>query len=298
MPNESKFPFARFRRAFKVLVLFLHQWLWLGAFFVPFEGSLLPGTFAIAFLLMLGVEIGHHRYFSHRTFRTGRTFQFMLGVLATAAFQRDVIWWASMHRQHHCYSDQEGDPHSPYPRTGGGYLHAHINWAVHPNYADPFYFRVRDLTAIPEIRWLGQWHYLINLSYAFIVWFIGEYATTSYTGFQLLIWWYVMPIYLTQQILSALTTYAHGRPRLPGSYRSYEDVKDKSVNHWLLGIISTGGGFHNNHHRFPTSARMGLRWFEIDISYLIIRMLERIGIVYNVRIPSELAKTLETNQHE
>ncbi|WP_211473004.1 acyl-CoA desaturase [Collimonas humicola] len=277
-------PFPRVRRAFKVTALFVHQWLWLGIFAVPFQLSLLAPCVILGFLLILGVELGHHRYFSHRSFRTGRVFQFVLGVWATAAFQRDVLWWASMHRLHHRFSDTPNDPHSPYAENAGGYWHAHLVWAVVKRNAEVDQRGIPDLLAYPELRWLGNWHYLISIALAAICYSLGASGLAGTSGWQTLIWLYVMPVFICQHVISCQATFAHAAPRLPGAYRSFE-TDDESVNHLLMGLVSSGGGFHNNHHRFPGSARLGLKPGEFDITYLVIKVLHRLGIVHKVTIP-------------
>ncbi len=282
-------PAPRLRRAFKVTVLFLHQWLWVGVFFVPFSSPLLLATFALAFLLVMGVEMGHHRYFSHRSFRCGRVFQFVLGVWATAAFQRDILWWASMHRLHHRYSDAKGDPHTPYSDQAGGFWHAYINWGVDRRFAEPNYAGIRDLLAFPELRWLGRWHYVVNLSFAAICYGLGASGLVGESGAQTFVWLYVVPLFITQQMFGLQATVTHGVPRLPGSYQPF-DAGDRSLNHVVLGFISTGGGFHNNHHRFPGSARLGLRPFEIDTTYLALRLLQAVGVVHRIHVPPDAVR--------
>lgn len=286
---DKPWPAPRLRRAVKVLVLFLHQWLWPSVFLVAFDPWLLPWAFALTFFLMLGVEMGHHRYFSHRSFRTGRLFQFLLGVWATAAFQRDVLWWASMHRLHHRHADEVGDPHSPYRRAGGGFWHAYVNWGVDRRFAEPAYEQVHDLLAFRELRWLSRFYGLVNIVYAAAAWGVGAVGWLGSSGGQTLVWLYVVPLFLTQQATSMLATLAHGVPRLPGSYRPF-DAGDRSLNHLLLGLLTHGGGYHNNHHRFPGSARLGLRRYEIDTTYLVLRLLQVLGIVTRIHVPPQAAR--------
>ena len=282
---EQELPAPRLRRGFKVTVLVLHQWLWPCVLFVPFSANLLVAALCLAFLLVMGVEMGHHRYFAHRSFKCSRVFQFILGVWATAAFQRDVLWWASMHRVHHRYSDKPGDPHTPYKELGGGFWHAYINWGIDHRYADPNYRMIKDLLQYPELRWLGRWHYLVNIIYASLCFTLGALNWVGESGLHTLVWLYILPHIMAQNIISSQGAFAHGVPRLPGSYRPF-DIGDKSLNHILLGVFTTGGGFHNNHHRFPNSARLGLLPKEIDLTYIALRGFEMLGLVRDIHIPS------------
>lgn len=279
----------RLRRAVTVTVLFLHQCLWLSVFLVPWQPALLAPALLLGWLLILGVEMGNHRYFSHRSFTTGRVFQFVLAWWATLAFQRSVLWWACMHRQHHRFSDQPGDPHSPYAAAGGGFLYAHLNWGVAERNAsaDPHY--IRDLLAYPELRWLERFGYVPNLVYAGGAYLLGHMGWVGMSGAQAVVWLYVVPLFICQHVISSQATLAHGAPRLPGSYRSFS-TGDRSLNHVLLGLISCGGGYHNNHHRFPGSARVGMRWYEVDLAYLAIKALQRVGLVHKVSIPNQVRR--------
>jgi stearoyl-CoA desaturase (delta-9 desaturase) len=278
-----------------VLVLFLHQWLWPAVFLVPFAPGLVAPCVLLGLLLVLGVEVGNHRYFSHRSFTTGRGFQFVLAWWATLAFQRSVLWWACMHRKHHRHSDQLGDPHSPYASAGGSFWHAYINWGVAAPNAETDARVVRDLMAYPELRMLAHLSYLPNLVYAGAAFAVGHLGWLGSSGAQTVVWLYVLPVFLCQQIISTQATVAHGVPRLPGSYQPYQ-AGDNSLNHLVLGLVSCGGGFHNNHHRFPGSARLGLRWYELDLAYVAIRTLQRIGLVQKVSIPPKALREC-TNWH-
>lgn len=286
--SSSVRPFvAKIQRAFKVFILFAHQWFWIGAFFVDARASLVLPGIALGFLLVLGVELGHHRYFAHRAFTTNRLFQFILGVWATAAFQRDIFWWSSMHRQHHRYSDTPDDPHSPYAKKGWGFIYAYLYWGIAKKNAETSTKYIPDLMRFPELRFLAYWHYLVNLSLAAAAFSVGHFWLKDSSGWQTLVWLYVMPHFICQHIISAEATFAHGVPRLPASYQPF-DTRDKSLNNVLLGLVSCGGGFHNNHHKFPGSARIGLRWYEIDITYLVIKALHAIGLIQQVRIPKSV----------
>lgn len=283
-PGLWRLPWPRLRRALTVAALHLHQFLWLGVFLVPFQRGLLPAALVLGMLLVIGVEMGHHRYFSHRSFRVGRGFQCVIALWASASFERGILWWASMHRLHHRHSDTPLDPHTPLRRAGGGFLHAWLRWAVHPRNAEPDYRLVKDLLAYPELRFIGQFPYLVSAAYAGLAWGLGAAGWVGSSGLQTWVWLYALPVTLCQQIISTQATLAHGVPRLPGSYQPLP-CQDASLNHRWLGLISTGGGFHNNHHHFPSSARLGLRPGEWDISYGAILLFKRLGLVHSITVP-------------
>src|SRR6218665_1680320 len=279
-----RLPWPRLRRALTLVVLNLHQFLWLAVFLVPFQLGLLLAAVVLGLLLVVGVEMGPHRYFSHRSFRVGRGFQCVLALWATASFERGILWWTSMHRQHHRPSDTPLDPHTPLRRAGGSFIHAWMRWAVHPRNAEPDYRLVKDLLAYPELRFIGQFPYLVSAAFAALAWGLGAADWLWRAGVPTWGWLYVMPVPLCQLIISMQATLAHGVPRLPGSYKPLP-CDDQSLNHRWLGLISTGGGFHNNHHHFPSSARLGLRPGEWDISYGAILLFKRLGLVHSITVP-------------
>lgn len=288
MQDHPTSAFGTVRRAFKVFVLFAHQWFWIGVCFVEPSAGLVIAGIVLGFMMVLGVELGHHRYFAHRAFKTGRLFQFILAVWATAAFQRDIFWWASMHRRHHRYSDTPEDPHTPHFRGKWGFVYAYLYWGVARKNAHAKLEYVPDLMKFPELRILVNVHYLVNLG-----WGLGAFAVAhwlpSVSGWQTLAWLYVVPHFICQHIISAEATFAHGMPQLPACYRNF-NTGDKSLNNLLLGLLSLGGGFHNNHHEFPASARIGLKWYEVDITFLVIKALNAAGIIHGVRVPERAVR--------
>lgn len=288
--------FIASRRAFKVFILFAHQWFWLGAFFVEPRAALVAAGILLGFILVLGVELGHHRYFAHHAFKTGRLFQFVLAVWATAAFQRDIFWWSSMHRLHHRHSDTPEDPHTPYFRRAWGFIYAYLYWGVADRNAQARLETIPDLVKFPELRILVKWHYLVNMGLGLAAFCAGHFWLSGISGWQTLVWLYVIPHFVCQHIISAEATFAHGMPRLPACYRHFE-TRDKSLNNVLLGLMSLGGGFHNNHHKFPGSARIGLKWYEVDITYLVIKALAAARLIHDVRVPVHVKRYIEMQGH-
>ncbi len=216
-----------------------------------------------------GITIGFHRYFSHHSFKTSRWFQFLLACAGCTALQKGPLWWVIHHRIHHMHSDTEQDVHSP---VVGGFLHGHVGWLFTQDLMKPDSTLIRDLTRYPELVWLDR------------LWMIpGALAAAAcylIAGDSGLIWGYCLSTVVIFQITFAVNSIGH----LYGP--QHYDTGDGSRNNWLLGVISMGDGFHNNHHKAPTSARHGFTRWQFDMAYAVIRMLSAVGIVWGIRLPS------------
>ncbi len=245
--------------------------------------------FAMAVLLisygirMFGITAGYHRYFSHRTFKTSRWFQFILALLGTTSAQKGPLWWASHHRHHHKYSDSEKDIHSP---RQSGFWWSHVGWILSDQYKNTNNKLIKDMRKYPELRWLDQWHLLPPILLAVFMYGLGwslnrwvpELGTS---GFQMLIWGFVLSTILLYHGTFTVNSLAHvfGKRRF--------DTKDDSRNSFLISLITLGEGWHNNHHRFPSSERQGIYWWEIDLSHYMLRFLSWVGLVWDLRTPPE-----------
>jgi stearoyl-CoA desaturase (delta-9 desaturase) len=236
----------------------------------------------------LGVTVGFHRLLTHRSFETTRPVRAVLAILGSAAIEGPVISWVADHRKHHTFSDEEGDPHSPHGHGEGvrgvlrGLWHAHLGWlflhdqrGAHDRYA-------RDLVDDPVIRWVSRtflvWA-LGGLALAFALgWLIGGSLETALTG---LLWGGAIRMLLLHHVTYSINSICHVFGRRP------YDSGDRSGNVAWLALASLGESWHNNHHAFPTSAHHGLRWWQVDLSALVIRGLERLGLAWNVRRPTQ-----------
>jgi len=226
---------------------------------------ILAVTYVVRFL---GTSIGYHRYFSHRSFQTYRFVQFLIGVWATLGFQRGILWWAQTHRDHHRNADTESDLHSP---AHQGFWYAYCGWFFqHANLATN-YDRIRDFASFPELRWLDSdtGIVLIGLSYSgFLYWF---------WGWEGIVWGVCVSTVMCWQMVHWIQSVSHSW----GGYRRF-DSPDSSRNHWLLGVV-TFGEFHNNHHAFPSSAKQSFAWWEPDLGYRFLKLLEALNLVWNVK---------------
>ncbi len=245
--------------------------------------ALMAGMYA---LTGLGVTVGFHRLFTHRSFQAVRPLKWALAVLGSMAAQGPLLTWVAVHRRHHRHSDREDDPHSPHSHGGGvrgvlmGFLHAHVGWMLKPHPTDQARY-VRDLRRDHVLRrisdWFGAWVALGLLLPAVA----GGLLTGSWPGALLgLLWGGLARMFVLHHVTWSVNSVCHlwgGRPF--GS-------DDQSRNNPLFGILGFGEGWHNNHHAFPSSARHGLRWWEFDLSYGVIRVLEAAGLAWGVRVPA------------
>ncbi len=234
----------------------------------------------------LGITVGFHRYFTHRSFETSRAVKSLLAVLGSMTSQGPVCQWVSDHRKHHAHSDVEGDPHSPHVGNGAGVLgimrgfwHSHVGWlfrtkglVVRTKYG-------RDLledTIISRIDRL----YFVWVALGFVVPFAVGYLLDGWRGgIEASVWGGLVRIAVFQHITWSVNSICHMFGR-----RDF-DVRDESRNNWLLALPSLGEAWHNNHHAFPSSAVHGLGRFQFDLSALVIRGLEKVGLVWDVKVP-------------
>ena len=238
----------------------------LGVLLVPFAWSYVVVALALYYVRMFGLSAGYHRYFSHRTYKTSRPFRFVLAWLGSTAAQKGVLWWAATHREHHRYSDTERDPHSPVER---GFWWAHVGWILRSKHRATRLERVHDLAGDPELRWLNRWHLVPPILLAIGLFLIG--------GLPLFLWGFCVSTVLLWHGTFAVNSLAH----VYGSVR-YR-TRDQSRNNWWLALLTLGEGWHNNHHHAPGSVNQGFFWWEIDVSDYVLRLLRRLGIVWDLR---------------
>jgi stearoyl-CoA desaturase (Delta-9 desaturase) len=229
--------------------------------------ALALATYALRMFAITGV---YHRYFSHRTYKTSRAFQFVLALLGTSATQKGPLWWASTHRLHHKHSDTERDVHSPGRR---GFWHAHMGWWLGREHEETRLDQIGDFARFPELRWLDQYHVVGVLLLMGVTALVG--------GFDGFLWGYVVSTCAVLHATFTINSLAH----VFGS-RRYA-TSDTSRNNALLALLTFGEGWHNNHHHYQSSCRQGFYWWEVDVSYYAIKLLERVGLVWDVREPPE-----------
>jgi stearoyl-CoA desaturase (Delta-9 desaturase) len=232
----------------------------------------------------IGVTVGYHRLFTHRSFETFRPVRYLLAVLGCAGAEGGPIIWASQHRRHHAFADKTGDPHSPHVGRQPGFVGA-LRALWHSHYGHVFQQAVRieperyapDLEREPFLRALEKFA-VLPVAAGFVLPFgIGYLATGRWAGaWSGLLWGGFVRLFVQTHVVGAVNSIGH----FFGSQRF--DLGDDSRNVWWLAPMSLGEGWHNSHHAFPTSARHGLEWWEIDFSWMIIWSMEKVGLAWNV----------------
>jgi stearoyl-CoA desaturase (delta-9 desaturase) len=220
------------------------------------------------YLRMVAVTAGYHRYFSHRSYKTSRLFQFILAFLAMTSAQKGVLWWAAHHRHHHKYSDQKEDIHSPLQR---GFWFSHVGWILSADSMRTDMNLVRDFRQYPEICFLNRFYFIPPLVYALLIY--------SLWGFPGLIWGF----FISTTALYHCTFFINSLTHMIGRVRYKSN--DGSKNSFLLAVLCCGEGWHNNHHHYQLAAKQGWFWWEVDLSYYILSFLSWFGIVWDLRVP-------------
>lgn len=251
-----------------VLLIAMHAACLL-VFFVPATAAALALLVGGYLIRMWAITAGYHRYFSHRSFKTSRAFQFFMAVLGTMSMENGPLWWASWHRRHHKHSDHAGDPHSPLRE---GFWEAHLGWILSSDSSSPDLSNVSDLQRFPELTWLDRHKWIPIIAYA-----VGCYAVAGVSG---LVWGFVVSTLLVLHATALINSLGH-----VWGTRRYA-TPDGSRNNALLAVLTLGEGWHNNHHHAMYSMRQGFFWWELDLTYYSLRLAEFFGLIWDVRRPS------------
>jgi stearoyl-CoA desaturase (delta-9 desaturase) len=243
-----------------------------GVIWVGVSSTALLVAAALYVVRLVAITGFYHRYFSHRTFRTSRALQFVFAVLGTTAVQRGPLWWAAHHRHHHAHADEENDSHSP---TQHGFWWSHVGWFMNRSNFRTRSELIQDLTRYPELRFLDRFDIVPPIALAALLYVFG--------GAQLLIWGFFISTVLLHHVTFTVNSLAHrfGRRRYATS--------DDSRNSWWIALLTFGEGWHNNHHHFPGSVRQGFYWWEIDLTYYLLRAMAACGLVWDLKpVPARI----------
>jgi stearoyl-CoA desaturase (Delta-9 desaturase) len=227
----------------------------------------------------LGITVGFHRLFTHRSFKTGPITRGVLGALGSAAIEGPLISWVADHRKHHTFSDEDGDPHSPHVDHHGlrGLFHAHVGWLfVHDQRALKTRY-APDLLADPVSVFINRtflWWVLAGFAVPFGIGF--ALGGTLMAGLTALLWGGLIRMLVLHHVTYSINSLCHVFGR-----RDFE-TGDESRNLAWLAIPSFGESWHNNHHAFPTSSVHGLKWWQVDTSSMVIRAMEKLGLAWDV----------------
>lgn len=244
--------------ALAVVALFYFSWT--NLFVLLFFGWVAGG---------FGIGVGYHRLLTHRGFKTPKWVEYILTVCGTLAMESGPIQWISTHRIHHAFTETDKDPHSPRE----GFIWAHIGWIFlgTAQHHDEVTLRryVPDLLKDKFQVWLSKWYYVPTIVLGVILFAIG--------GWGMMLW----GIFLRMVVGLHITWFVNSVTHLWGTRRF--ETTDDSTNNFVVGVLAYGEGWHNNHHAHPTSARHGLAWYEIDVNWYTIRVLEMLGLATDIK---------------
>ncbi len=245
-------------------------------------------AFGFWLVRMFAITGFYHRYFSHRAFKTSRVMQAIMAFWGGTAVQKGALWWAAHHRDHHRHSDAPEDVHSP---VRHGFWWSHVGWVLSGPFKPTAMHKVKELARYPELRFLDRFHVLPAIVAGAAMFGLGvllERVAPSLgtSGGQMLVWGFfvsTLVLYHTTYTINSLT-HKFGTRRYA--------TKDDSRNHWLFALITLGEGWHNNHHHYPSSARMGFFWYEYDPTYWGLWIMSKLGLIWDLRpVPAHVLET-------
>ena len=260
---------------------FAFQFGWCGPFYLTLAviGWLATG---------LGITVGYHRLLTHRAFDTYDWHRVAWAVMGALAIEGPPLAWCAVHRRHHQHSDGEGDPHSPH--LGGdsvwatlrGLWHAHVGWLFQNHFdAEVQNKYIPDMAQIKGLRFITRHYLWFVVASLLLPGVVAGIATMTWTGALLgFLWGGLARVFITHHITWSVNSLCH----LFGSRDYHTD--DESRNNFVVGLLGHGEGWHNNHHAFPTSARHGLEWWQVDVSWLTIQGLRLLGLAWDIQTPS------------
>lgn len=262
--------------------------IWVGVSTVAVITALL-----LYLIRMFAITAFYHRYFAHKSFKTSRWLQALFALIGASATQRGPLWWAAHHRQHHRHADGKSDPHSPRQ----GFIWSHMGWFLSRKHFRADYSLVPELAKFPELRWLDRFDIAVPVLLAVSLFFGGQLMAAwlpalNTDGWQLLVWGYFVSTVVLIHATLLINSLAHrvGKKR----YK----LNDDSRNNFFLALLTLGEGWHNNHHYHAASARQGFYWWEIDISYYLLLLMNKLGLIWDMRTISRAKRDNNHIKHE
>jgi stearoyl-CoA desaturase (delta-9 desaturase) len=264
--------------------------LWTGATFFDWMVCLF-----LYFFRMFWVTGGYHRYFAHKSYKTSRFFQFIIAFMAQTTAQKGALWWAAHHRHHHRHSDTPADPHS---MKIYGFWYSHIGWIVGPDFKKTDYKVIGDYAKFPELVWLNKYHMVPPLVLGLIVTALGGIVnggsiTMMFTtaGFSTLFVGFFLSTVILYHGTFSINSIMHkfGRQR-------YETGEESKNSLWLA-LITMGEGWHNNHHYYEVAGRQGFFWWEVDITYYILKAMSWTGLIWELKEVPNHIKHSKNKEH-
>ncbi len=233
-------------------------------------------------LRMFAITAFYHRYFSHKSFKTSRLVQGIFAVIGATATQRGPIWWAAHHRHHHLFADLSEDSHSP----RDGFWHSHIKWfLMKKNFSTKSKY-VKDLKRYPELDFIDRYDIVFPIIFATGLFLLGGYLHNHFpelntSASQILIWGYFISTVMLSHVTYCINSLAH-----IFGFRTYE-TKDDSRNNFILAIFTLGEGWHNNHHCSPGSVKQGFKWWQLDMSFYVLYLMNKVGLIWDLKYPNK-----------
>jgi stearoyl-CoA desaturase (delta-9 desaturase) len=244
---------------------------------------------------MFWITGGYHRYFAHKSYKTSRWFQFVIAFMAQTSAQKGALWWAAHHRHHHRHSDTPADPHS---MKIYGFWYSHIGWIIGPDFKKTDYKTIGDYARYPELVWLNKNYLVPPVLLAVAVTALGAYVNGgsvllmfSKAGMSSLL----IGFFLSTVILYHATFSINSIMHKVGTQR-YES-NDESRNSLWLALLTLGEGWHNNHHYYETAGRQGFFWWEIDITYYVLKAFEKVGLIWDLKEVPDYIKHSTNKRH-
>ncbi|HEX8474584.1 MAG TPA: acyl-CoA desaturase [Pyrinomonadaceae bacterium] len=246
------------------------------AFFLPMRLSYLCLAAFVYLFIGFSTTIGLHRLLSHKSFKCPKWLEYLLVTGAMLTGQGSPLLWVANHRIHHQQSDQEGDIHSPQR----GFWYSHFLWIIDDDSTDSLAYRkyCKDLLADPYYHWLVRYRLVPQMAAVLAVGFALGWAAVPSVFF--------LPVVCWMHSTYSVNSFCHHRWFGSRMFKTREN----SRNVWWVGLLALGEGWHNNHHAFPRSARHGMKWYQLDLSYLLIRLLGQIGLAWNIKEPPETVR--------
>lgn len=264
----------------RVTPFILMHFACVAVFFVGVSPVAIIFAFAFYLIRMFAITGFYHRYFSHKSFKTTRFIQGLFAIIGASSTQKGALWWAAHHRHHHRHADTDEDVHSP---VNKGFLWSHMGWFLSDKHFATQHHLIRDFAKYPELVWIDRFALVIPVIFAVAIYFIGEWIrhvapSLGVDGWQLVVWgFFVSTVCLTHATL-LINSLAH-----KWGNQKY-DTGDESRNNFLLAIITLGEGWHNNHHYCPGTVRQGFHWWQIDITYYLLKIMSWFGLVWDLKL--------------
>ncbi|MGQ4001425.1 acyl-CoA desaturase [Francisellaceae bacterium CB300] len=252
----------------------------IGVFFITWNITALVVFLSTFFIRTFALTAGYHRYFAHKSFQTSRAFQFILALVGSWASQNGPLWWSGHHRYHHIHSDKPTDLHTP----KNGFIQAHFGWVFVPknDTVDPKF--TKDWIKFPELVWLDKYCHLSFAAYLIGLFALGSLLATLFPALNTSGLTFVLCGGIFSTVLLYHTTFSvNSICHIFG--RKDNETSDNSRNNWLVALLTFGEGWHNNHHKFAYSVRNNLKFWQIDITYIILCILRKCRIVWDFKEP-------------